>query len=225
MKIKPITAVGYTFIVALISSLLTVLCYQIFVFNTFSLGGGSSSLEALRKVDSTVVSSSPIKNENSIIEVMSYGCHYCAVNEEEVEKFAATLPADINFDVIHITGNGTGLAAYSPIFATLEVMGVEHKMRDSAFNAVITRGLNLTDDNVLNQWLKKNDIDVEKYQQVRQSKAVADRLEYMKNITDSYEINATPLFIVNKKFVVAKDRQFPEFGDYLLGLFTEEGKE
>ncbi|MDM4122904.1 hypothetical protein QTO49_10830 [Klebsiella michiganensis] len=81
MKIKPITAVGYTFLVALISSLITVLCYHIFVFNTFSLD--SSQPSALRKIDSATVASSPIKNEKSIIEVMSYGCHYCASNEEE----------------------------------------------------------------------------------------------------------------------------------------------
>ncbi|MGF7446484.1 hypothetical protein V7P28_23180, partial [Klebsiella michiganensis] len=50
MKIKPITAVGYTFLVTLISSLITVLCYHIFVFNTFSLD--SSQPSALRKIDS-----------------------------------------------------------------------------------------------------------------------------------------------------------------------------
>jgi len=220
MKIKPITAIGYTFIVALISSLITVLCYQIFVFNTFSLS--SSSLDSLRKVDSAIVSSSPITNENSIIEVISYGCHYCASNEEDIEKFAATLPADSTFEVIHITGEGSGLAVYSPIFATLEVMGVEHQMRDSAFNAVLTRGINLADDDVLNGWLGKNNIDVEKYHQIRQSKAVSERLEYMKKITDHYEINATPLFIVNKQFVVAKDRAFPEFGDHMRQLLTEK---
>lgn len=105
MKIKPITAVGYTFLVALISSLITVLCYHIFVFNTFSLD--SSQPSALREIDSATVASNPIKNEKSIIEVMSYGCHYCASNEEEIEKFAATLPADSAFDVIHITAEET----------------------------------------------------------------------------------------------------------------------
>lgn len=153
MKIKPITAVGYTFLVALISSLITVLCYHIFVFNTFSLD--SSQPSALREIDSATVASSPIKNEKSIIEVMSYGCHYCASNEEEIEKFAATLPADSAFDVIHITAERNGLAIYAPVFATLEVMGLERQMRDRAFNAVLTRGINLADDDALNGWLKK----------------------------------------------------------------------
>ena len=218
MKIKPITAVGYTFLVALISSLITVLCYHIFVFNTFSLD--SSQPSALREIDSATVASSPIKNEKSIIEVMSYGCHYCASNEEEIEKFAATLPADSAFDVIHITAERNGLAIYAPVFATLEVMGLERQMRDRAFNAVLTRGINLADDDALNGWLKKN--DVEKYHQIRQSQAVAERLKYMAKITELYDINATPLFIVNKKYVVAKDRQFPEFADYMRQLLTQD---
>ncbi|MCS3430274.1 DsbA family protein [Klebsiella sp. BIGb0407] len=219
MKIKPITAVGYTFLVALISSLITVLCYHVFVFNTFSQA--NNSVEMLRKIDSATVASSPIKNENSIIEVMSYGCHYCAANEEDIETFAATLPEDITFEVIHINAERNGLAVYAPVFATLEVMGLEREMRDRAFNAVMTRGINLTDDNELNSWLEKNNIDVTKYHQTRQSKAVTDRLEYMASITRLYEINATPLFIINKKVVVAKDRQFPEFGDYMRQLLTQ----
>ncbi|MGF7448091.1 hypothetical protein V7P28_32690, partial [Klebsiella michiganensis] len=35
-------------------------------------------------------------------------------------------------------------------------------------------------------------------------------------------ISARPLFIVNKKYVVAKDRQFPEFADYLRQLLTQD---
>ena len=220
MKIKPITAVGYTFLVALISSLITVLCYHIFVFNTFSLD--SSQPSALREIDSATVASSPIKHEKSIIEVMSYGCHYCASNEEEIEKFAATLPADSTFEVIHITGENNGLAVFAPVFATLEVMGIERQTRDQAFNAVMTRGINLADEEALNGWLKKNSIDVDKYHQLRQSQAVAERLEYMAKITELYDINATPLFIVNKKYVVAKDRQFPELDDYLRQLLTQD---
>lgn len=220
MKIKPITAVGYTFLVALISSLITVLCYHIFVFNTFSLNNSNPS--ALRKITDATFASSPIKHKNSIIEVISYGCHYCATNEEDIEKFAATLPADSTFEVIHITAERNGLAVYAPLFATLEVMGIERQMRDRAFNAVMTRSINLADDEALNAWLKKNNIDAVKYHQVRQSKAVSERLEYMAKITELYDINATPLFIINKKWVVAKDRQFPEFADYMRQLLTQD---
>lgn len=34
-------------------------------------------------------------------------------------------------------------------------MGLECQMRDRAFNAVLTRGINLADDDALNGWLKK----------------------------------------------------------------------
>lgn len=222
MKIKPITIIGYTFLVALISSLITVLCYHIFVFNTFSMD--SSKPSALREIASEIVASSPIKKDKSIVEVLSYGCHYCALNEEDIEKFASSLPADVDFEVIHITAERNGLAVYAPVFATLEVMGLERQLRDGAFNAVMTRGINLADDEALNGWLKKNNIDVARYHQVRQGKAVAERLAYMAKVTELYDINATPLFIVNKKYVVAKDRQFPEFADHMRQLLAQ-GKE
>lgn len=66
MKIKPITAVGYTFLVAITSSLITVLCYHIFVFNTFSLD--SSQPSALREIDSATVASSPIKMRKALLK-------------------------------------------------------------------------------------------------------------------------------------------------------------
>lgn len=220
MKIKFITAIGYTFFVALISALLTVLYYHVFVFKTFSHNDDAQDM--LRKVDSQIVANSPIKHKNSIIEVMSYGCHYCALNEKDIEKFAATLPADITFEVIHINTGTSGLSVYAPVFATLEVMDLEPKMRGQIFNDVMKRGINLADENTLNLWLAENNIASEKYQQIRQSKAVAERLEYMAQISHLYEINATPLFIIDKKIVAAKDRPFPEFGDYMLQLLNQD---
>ena len=165
---------------------------------------------------------SPIKNERSIIEVMSYGCHYCAANEENLAEFSRTLPPDSTFTSIHIAGEDNGLAAYAPLFATLEVMGIEKQIRDSAYNAIITRNVDLTDEKKLNGWLVKNNIDVVKFNTFRLSKAVKERLSEMAAITAYYDINATPMFIINKRYVVAQDREFPAFAQRIRELLEED---
>ncbi|WP_336221753.1 DsbA family protein [Citrobacter amalonaticus] len=219
-KFKRITIISYSLFLIVISSLMTVLCYHIFVFNTFA--ADDSKTQAFREVSAEQVANSPIKEDHSIIEVMSYACHYCAANEENLAEFSQSLPPGITFTSVHITSENNGLAAYAPIFATLEEMGIEKNVRDSAYNAIITRNIDLTDDNVLKKWLIKNNIDVTKFNTLRQSDAVKDRLSEMAAITAHYNINATPVFIINKRYVVAQDSEFPQFAQRMLQLLKED---
>lgn len=219
-QFKRSTIISYSLFLIVISSLMTVLCYHIFVFKTFATD--NSQTQAFREVSAEQIASSPIQDARSIIEVMSYGCHYCAANEENLAEFTRTLPPGSTFSTIHIAGENTGLAAWAPVFATLEVMGVEKAHRDSAYNAVITRNVDLSDDKALEAWLAKNNIDTAKYKTVRQSDAVKNRLSEMAAITQHYAINATPMFIINKRYVVAQDRDFPQFARRMLELLKEE---
>ncbi|ENT4822690.1 TPA: DsbA family protein [Citrobacter farmeri] len=219
-QFKSITIISYSLFLIVISSLITVLCYHIFVFNTFATD--DSQTQAFREVSAAQIADSPIKEARSIIEVMSYGCHYCAANEENLAEFSRTLPPGSSFTSIHITSENSGLAAYAPIFATLEEMGIEKKVRDSAYNAVITRNVDLADEKALNAWLGKNNIDADKFKTLRQSDAVKNRLSMMAAITAHYDINATPMFIINKRYVVAQDSEFPQFAQRMLQLLKED---
>jgi thiol:disulfide interchange protein DsbA len=220
IQFKRAGIISYSLFLIIVSSLMTVLCYHIFVFNTFATD--NSQTQALREVSAEQVKNSPIKDDNSIIEVMSYGCHYCAANEDNLAEFSRALPPGTVFKMIHITRDNNGLAAYAPVFATLETMGIEEKVRDSAYNAIITRNVNLADEQTLLTWLVKNNIDVKQYQATRQSDAVKARLAEMAEITRHYDITATPMFIINKRYVVAQDRDFPEFAQRMQQLLKGE---
>lgn len=217
---KRITIISYSLFLIVTSSLITVLCYHLFVFNTFSTD--DSQTQAFREVSAEQISNSPIKEDRSIIEVMSYGCHYCAANEENLAVFSRSLPPGSTFTSIHIASDSNGLAQYAPIFATLEEMGIEKNIRDSAYNTIITRNVNLTEQKALDAWLAKNNIDSAKFNAVRQSAAVKERLSYMAAITDHYAINATPMFIINKRYVVAQDSEFPQFAQRMLQLLKQD---
>ncbi|GAB1437618.1 hypothetical protein MASR2M36_03510 [Providencia sp.] len=47
----------------------------------------------------------------------------------------------------------------------------------------------------------------------------------MENIADYYNITATPAFIINKKYVVYQDRDFPEFTKYMAELLAQSKQE
>ena len=67
----------------------------------------------------------------------------------------------VRVDVLHRRFGGI---AFAHQLQKRQRRAQQRQMRDQAFNAVMTRGINLADEETLNGWLKKNSIDVEKYQ-------------------------------------------------------------
>ncbi|CCO70291.1 TPA: thiol:disulfide interchange protein [Yersinia enterocolitica] len=180
--------IGYTLLVILISSLITTAYFHYFVLN-------QDAQESLFSVSSSDIENSPIKDDNSIIEIFSYGCHYCAINEENVSQLENRMPEGTRFIRLHISSDKTtGLGRFAPIFATLSVMGIEPQHRQSAYKAVLDDNIDLGDNSQLETWLKANDIDVAKYQQVSQSAEVKALISYMTAVTAHYKIDATPTF-------------------------------
>lgn len=208
--------IGYTLLVILISSLITTAYFHYFVLN-------QDTQETLFSVSSSDVENSPIKDDKSIIEIFSYGCHYCAINEENVAQLESRMPEGTRFIRLHISSDKTsGLGRFAPMFATLSVMGIESQHRASAYKAVLEDNINFSDNSKLEAWLKANGIDVAKYQQVRQSAEVKELVAYMTAVTAHYKVDATPTFIVGKKWIALQDREFPAFSDHLLSLLEHD---
>ncbi|WP_261371464.1 DsbA family protein [Yersinia frederiksenii] len=208
--------IGYTLLVILISSLITTAYFHYFVLN-------QDEQETLFSVSSSDVENSPIKDDKSIIEIFSYGCHYCAINEENVAQLESRMPEGSRFVRLHISSDKTtGLGRFAPMFATLSVMGIESQHRASAYKAVLEDSIDFTDNSKLEAWLKANGIDVAKYQQVSQSAQVKELIAYMSAVTAHYKVDATPTFIVGKKWIALQDREFPAFSDHLLSLLEHD---
>ena len=44
----------------------------------------------------------------------------------------------------------------------------------------------------------------------------------MAEVTRHYAIRSTPIFIINRRYVVAQDRDFPAFADLMRQLLSED---
>ncbi|CQD42334.1 putative thiol:disulfide interchange protein [Yersinia mollaretii] len=208
--------IGYTLLVILISSLITTACFHYFVLN-------QDTQETLFSVSDSEIANSPIKDDKTIIEIFSYGCHYCAINEENVAQLEKRMPEGSRFIRLHISSDRTsGLGRFAPMFATLSVMGIESQHRQSAYKAVLEDNVDFSDNSQLENWLKANGIDVAKYQQASQSEEAKTLIAYMTAVTAHYKIDATPTFIVGKKWIALQDREFPAFSDHLLSLLEHD---
>ncbi|WP_410003515.1 DsbA family protein, partial [Klebsiella pneumoniae] len=92
---------------------------------------------------------------------------------------------------------------------------IEEAHRKSAYDAVIKRKIDLSDAAQRDAWLAENKISVAQYNRVSQSVKVKELMDYMTQVTRYYNINATPAFIVAKKWVAFQDSDFPVFSDKL----------
>ena len=213
----PLFITAYTLVVIIISSLITTAYFHYFVLDT---GSEQQSLVAL---DSYHIKNSPFKEENTIIELFSYGCHYCALNEENIDKLEARMPAGSKLIRLHINNEKMGgLASFSPLFATLTVMGIEPQHRQSAYNAIIKDQIDLSNPKNRDSWLSEQGIDPAEYARISQTPQVKALLDSMTEITRYYNIDATPTFVVNRKWLALQDREFPEFADHLLSLLQHD---
>lgn len=219
---KPLPLIAWTLFIIVISSLITTAYFHVFVLNN-NAKPAEVEEQAIRFVTAEQAEKSPIKEGNSIVEIFSYGCHFCAANENNISELESRLPANSKLIRIHLSnGQNTGLASYAPVFATLSVMGIEQKYRESAYKAVIKSNINLSDQEQLKKWLQQNYIDVQEYEKASQSKESKELLTYMTDISRYYNIKATPVFIVNKKWLAMQDRDFAEFSNQLLSLLNND---
>lgn len=208
--------VFYTLLIIAVSSLITTAYYQYAMFN-------QNFTETLLSLNNNEIANSPIKSDNAIIEIFSYGCHYCAINEENVADLEKRIPEGGRFIRLHINNDDVnGLSRFAPIFATLSVMGIESQHRSSAYKAVIEDNIDLNENNQLETWLKTNDIDIVQYKKASESEEVKALLWYIKEITAYYKVDATPTFIVDKKWIALQDREFSVFSDHLLSLLEND---
>ncbi|WP_343649018.1 DsbA family protein [Enterobacter sp.] len=215
MKKRIFYVLIYTVFVAVVSALITTAWFHTFVLNQASDDGQ----QVLTSISADKLKKSPIADGEDIIEIFSYGCHYCAINEKNVEALEKQMPAGKKLVRLHFSlDNQGGLARYAPVFATLQVMGIEEAHRQSAYDAVMKNHVDLGDATQRDLWLEQNKIDVATYRKVSQSAEVKTLLDYMTRVTQYYDINATPTFIVDKKWVAIQDRDFPSFSEKLLSI-------
>ncbi|TWD44052.1 DsbA family protein [Pantoea sp. SJZ147] len=220
MKNRISYVLAYTVFVAVISAVITTAWFHIFVLNQTS----SAEQQVLTSLSTEKLDKSPIADGDDIIEIFSYGCHYCEINEKNVDELEKRMPPGKKLVRLHLSlDSQAGLARYAPVFATLEVMGIEEAHRQSAYDAVMKDKIDLSDATQRDAWLEKNKINVAEYHKVSQSADVKARLDYMTRVSQYYDINATPTFIVAKKWMAIQDRDFPAFSDKLLSIL-ETGK-
>jgi len=140
-----------------------------------------------------------------VIEFFWYGCPHCYTLEPEVNAWAKRAPKDVVLKRVPAVPSDSW-AEGAKIYYSLEAMGLLDQYHQKVFDAIHKDNVNLQNKRLRDEWLKKNGIDVAKYEEAEKSFTVASKLARARQMTQSYKVDGVPRVIVNGKYYTSGEQ-------------------
>ncbi len=140
----------------------------------------------------------PVENDGKIevLEFFSYACPHCDVMDGPLTNWIKSQPADVKF--VRVPTDGiVGYNDCTSLFYTLEAMGELERLHSKAFDAFHREHVILANPSTLNKWLEKNGVDVKKFEAVKASFTVVNKVQRARKMFQEYKITGVPTFVVN----------------------------
>jgi thiol:disulfide interchange protein DsbA len=136
-----------------------------------------------------------------VLELFWYGCIHCYNLEPALDTWTKKLPADVQFRRMPAIFNQQ-MARDASIYYTFEALGVLDKLHRPFFDAIHRDRLRTDNNDALNEWLKKNNVDPKKFGDTLKSFGVQSKTKRAAQLTVAYKIDGTPAMAVNGRYTV-----------------------
>lgn len=165
------------------------------------------------------------KDKIEVIEFFSYGCVHCFNLEPSVVTWQKKLPADVSFRQEQIVWDKS-MEPFARLFASIRMSGQSSKLHEPAFSAVMKEKRNLTQSEAVKAWVKEQGVDADKFMQIYQSFSVNGEVARALKMTRSYQVEATPSFVIAGKYVplTAEPQRLLQVVDALIAKARDERK-
>ena len=157
-----------------------------------------------------------------VVEFFWYGCPHCYSLEPLLEKWVARLPKDVQFRRIPAVFNDNW-ARDAAVFYSFEALGVLERLHRPYFDAIHRDGLNTRDRAAFDGWLKKQGVDVKRFEAAYQSFGVQSKVRRAMQLSVAYGIDGTPAMAVQGRYRISAEQGQTHEGmlaiaDYLISL-------
>ena len=136
-----------------------------------------------------------------VIEFFSYACPHCSDLNPSIIKWAAKLPADVEFKRVPVN--------FSPfyqlmarLYYTLEALGELKRLDETVFNAIHVKGLRLIDDKSIQEWAVGQGIDAKKFSDAYNSFGIISKVKRGDQLAKAAKIQGVPAIAVDGRFLV-----------------------
>ena len=176
----------------------------------------STSLLATPGVPQTLsevvaIPAQPVENNGKIevLEFFAYGCVHCADLEPHLKAWRKRQPKDVNFKRVPVGFEIRGIDSVT-MFYTFEAMGLMNngdkaeKLHAKIFDAVNKQNLILGSPPMFKKWLEAQGINPAKYDEMKNSFAVKNKISRARQMLTDYKIEATPTLVVDGRYSVSQ---------------------
>ena len=136
-----------------------------------------------------------------VLELFWYGCIHCYNLEPALEAWTKKLPADVQFRRMPAIFNQQ-MARDAAIYYAFEALGVLDKLHRPFFDAIHRDRLRTDNNDALDEWLKKNNVDPKKFGDTLKSFGVQSKTKRAAQLTVAYKIDGTPAMAVQGRYTV-----------------------
>jgi thiol:disulfide interchange protein DsbA len=136
-----------------------------------------------------------------VLELFWYGCIHCYNLEPALDAWLKKQPADVQFRRMPAIFNNQ-MARDAAIYYAFEALGVLDKLHRPFFDAIHRDRLRTDNNEALDQWLKKNNVDPKKFSDTLKSFGVQSKTKRAAQLTVAYKIDGTPAMAVNGRYTV-----------------------
>ena len=148
----------------------------------------------------------PLQADNpakiEVIEFFSYACPHCSDLNPIIKKWAAKLPADVEFKRVPVSFNSPFYVLMAKLFYALEGTGEMAKLDAAVFDAIHVKGLKLIDDKSIQEWVVLQGVDAKKFSDAYKSFGVASKVSRGNQLAQGAKITGVPAFAVDGRYLV-----------------------
>jgi thiol:disulfide interchange protein DsbA len=170
-------------------------------------------------------------NKVEVIYYFWYGCPSCKLIDNYVTNIAKKFPEGTRFKKIPMVFPDNNVSReHAILFWTLEKMRIEESVRKNIFEAILPSNIigpvtpQLVTLEAQIEFVKANQLNVDEFVAIRTSPYISDMLQKTFDNLSHINVDITPFFLVNGRYVVIIDENRP-VSDFLfetLRLLKEE---
>ena len=150
----------------------------------------------------------PVDTDGKKIEVIEffwYGCPHCYDLEPLLENWVKKLPPDVQFRPIPAVFNARW-EHDAAIFYAFDALGVLPRVHRAFFDAIHRDHLRTDNQAAMTEWLKKNNIDPNKFFETMKSFGVQSKVKRAAKLSVDYKIDGTPAMAVQGRYTVSAEQ-------------------
>lgn len=157
-----------------------------------------------RDVDYRLISQQPVATGErvEVIEFFFYACPYCNELEPFLERWRKRKPADVVFRRVPVVRHDSW-APLAKTYYALEAMGEADRLHAAVYHGHHVEDLPLSQEKVIAEWAGKHGLDSDKFMAIYRSDAILKKVERSRQMTNDYEIKATPTIVVDGRFLTS----------------------